>query len=108
MNPLCRVDDLADFEGRALTVDGIELAVLRTPEGIQAWRNVCPHQGRSLHFGPDQFLFTPVGLLVCPHHGACFDPQTGDCTEGPCKGASLTPVALRIEDGAVYLVESMV
>jgi nitrite reductase/ring-hydroxylating ferredoxin subunit len=107
MNPLCTVDELAEFGGRALTVDGVELAVLRTPSGVQAWRNVCPHQGRSLHFGPDQFLFTPAGLLVCPHHGACFDLKTGSCTEGPCKGASLTPVALRIENGQVWLSEPL-
>lgn len=106
MSALCSVDELAEFAGLALTVDGVELAVIRTPDGVQAWRNVCPHQGRSLHFGPDQFLFTPAGLLVCPHHGACFDPRTGTCTEGPCKGASLTPVALRLENGQVWLAES--
>lgn len=107
MNPLCGVDDLVEFGGRSLTIDGVELAVLRTPAGVQAWRNVCPHQARSLHFAPDQFLFTPTGLLVCPHHGACFDPLTGACTDGPCRGASLTPVSLRIEDGQVWLAESL-
>lgn len=107
MKTLCHLDELPELGGRALTVDGVELAILQTPAGVQGWRNVCPHQGRSLNFAPDQFLFTPAGLLVCPHHGACFDPLTGDCTEGPCKGSSLTPVALKIEKDQVWLAEDL-
>lgn len=105
MSALCRLEELASFAGRAVTVDGAELAILRLPTGVRGWRNVCPHQGRGLNLGPDEFLFTPAGLLVCPHHGASFDPLSGVCTDGPCKGSSLTPVALRIEDGVVWLAE---
>jgi len=38
---------------------------------------------------------------MCGKHGALFELGTGQCLEGPCKGRSLTPVALTIIDGEV-------
>lgn len=72
---------------------------------ILAYHNVCPHQGRNLNYAPDRFLFDPRGQLVCPHHGALFDVSSGICLQGPCQGAALRKVAVRIEDGNVLLTE---
>jgi nitrite reductase/ring-hydroxylating ferredoxin subunit len=106
MNRLCDLDSLPEHGAREFSAGQGDLFLVRTPAGVNAYRNVCPHQGRSMNFAPGEFLFTPDGLLVCPHHGARFDPLTGECTDGPCKGASLSPLAVRIEDGAVWLPES--
>jgi len=72
---------------------------------ILAYHNVCPHQGRSLNYAPDRFLFDPNGQLVCPHHGALFDIRSGICLQGPCKGAALGKVAVSVEDGQVVLAD---
>lgn len=104
MTRLCETGDLADGSAREGAAADERFVVVRVEGRLHAWRNVCPHQGRSLDFAPDQFLFTPGGLLVCPHHGACFDPGSGVCTDGPCKGASLTAVDVEERDGAAWLV----
>jgi nitrite reductase/ring-hydroxylating ferredoxin subunit len=72
---------------------------------ILAYHNVCPHQGRSLNYAPDRFLFDPNGQMVCPHHGALFDIRSGICLQGPCQGAALRKVAVHIEQGNVLLTD---
>lgn len=70
---------------------------------IVAYHNVCPHQGRNLNYAPDRFLFDPAGRLVCPHHGALFEVEGGHCVQGPCQGAALRSVQVRVADGLVML-----
>lgn len=79
------------------------LVLFRRAGEIVAYHNVCPHQGRNLNFAPDRFLFDPSGKLVCPHHGAMFDIGNGLCVQGPCQGATLRKVGVRVADGAVVL-----
>lgn len=105
MKKLCEVDEIAMGTGREFRSAQGFLAVFRSSDSVNAWLNVCPHQARSLNFAPDEFLFNGDGRLVCPHHGAEFDLGSGTCLEGPCKGASLTPAPVVIEEGAVWLRE---
>jgi len=71
-----------------------------------AYVNRCPHAGTELDWQPGEF-FEEAGLyLVCSTHGALFEPQTGRCIAGPCRGASLVRVALREEDGQVILADN--
>jgi nitrite reductase/ring-hydroxylating ferredoxin subunit len=111
MSPkLCRVADLPDDNGLERQVPGPQgnrrLVLFRTPIGIRAYLNVCPHQGRSLDFAPGEFLLGERGELICPHHGACFELAEGTCLSGPCQGDHLTAVPVRVEDGMVYLDET--
>jgi hypothetical protein len=43
--------------------------------------------------------------LVCTKHGATFETATGDCTYGPCEGATIEEIDVTVEDGVVYLTE---
>jgi len=70
---------------------------------VRAFLNVCPHQGRPLNLAPDRFLFTPEGSLMCPHHGACFRIENGECIDGPCKGSMLRKVEVKQLDDMVCL-----
>ena len=47
-----------------------------TADGIVAWLNVCPHQGRRLDYVPGKFLIDK-GRLVCAAHGATFRLEDG-------------------------------
>lgn len=78
-----------------LAVDGedVSLIVTRVAGRVQAFHNICPHAGRRLDWAPGAFLIDQ-GRLVCAAHGASFDMASGLCVAGPCKGASLTAVAL--------------
>ena len=91
---LCEMGELEPGQGREFTVQGHHVMLLGTHKGVRAYRNSCPHQGRSLTFAPNEFLFSSKGLLVCPHHGASFETVTGLCTDGPCKGGSLQGLEL--------------
>jgi nitrite reductase/ring-hydroxylating ferredoxin subunit len=69
-----------------------------------AFENCCPHRGTELDWQPGE-VFDPEGLyLVCATHGALFEPDSGRCVAGPCKGAELAKVPLTLRDG--YVVAS--
>ena len=71
---------------------------------VRAFVNRCPHMGTELDWQPGEF-FEESGLyLVCATHGALFQPATGLCVAGPCKGASLEALRTREENGRVLLL----
>ena len=72
---------------------------------VRAWVNLCPHRAQPLDLG-DGRVFNSLGEIECHAHGARFDPSTGVCIAGPCPGASLQPLAIREQDGAMVLDES--
>ena len=78
-------------------VDGeLQSIILRRHAGqVQAWLNICPHAGRRLDYAPGKFLLDQ-GHLVCAAHGASFELGQGRCVAGPCRGASLVPLAVAI------------
>ena len=104
---LCALSDVPESGGLALTVQTPEgpreLVLFRIDDSLRAYLNVCPHMGRNLDFAPGEFLFTPRGELICPHHGACFDLENGRCVEGPCRGDALTMVGVEVREGVVHL-----
>lgn len=110
MHALCQMEDLSPGQGcvaEAAGRDGpLRLVLFLTPAGVRAYRNQCPHQGRSLDFAPGEFLLDADQQLVCPHHGATFELQHGLCLAGPCRGEALIPVAVEVHDGAVWLAGS--
>jgi nitrite reductase/ring-hydroxylating ferredoxin subunit len=59
----------------------------------------------ELDWQPGEF-FEDSGLyLVCSTHGAIFEPSTGLCVAGPCRGARLEAIAVEERDGLVQLVD---
>jgi nitrite reductase/ring-hydroxylating ferredoxin subunit len=71
---------------------------------VRGYVNRCPHMGTELDWQPGEF-FEEGGLyLVCSTHGAIFEPGTGYCVAGPCRGASLEPLQVREQDGRVLLL----
>jgi nitrite reductase/ring-hydroxylating ferredoxin subunit len=69
-----------------------------------AYVNQCPHAGTELDWQPGEF-FDIAGLyLVCATHGALFEPDSGVCVAGPCRGASLRRLEVREADGEIVLV----
>ena len=78
--------------------------VVRHSGKVCAFVNRCPHLGTELDWQPGEF-FEESGLyLVCSTHGALFQPATGFCVAGPCRGASLEPLQVREHGGEVFLL----
>lgn len=72
---------------------------------VRAYVNRCPHLGVELDWQPGEF-FEESGLyFICSTHGAIFEPASGLCIAGPCRGASLQPIAVVEREGQVFLRE---
>ena len=71
---------------------------------VRAFVNRCPHRGTELDWQPGEF-FEETGLyLVCATHGALFEPASGLCVAGPCRGGLLERLRIREVDGRVLLL----
>ena len=87
-----------------LRLDGVErdAFAVRWRGVARAYVNACRHQSLTLDFGDAHFLDDSADALVCVHHGARYQPDTGICFSGPCTGARLTVLALMERDGELW------
>ena len=109
---LCRVDEIAEPGGRSVAMAGddgavVDVVVVCWRGLVRAYRNACPHVGTPLETLPDRFFTRAGNHLLCTTHGARFDPGSGLCVAGPCLGARLPPVAIRVDGGDVVLAEAL-
>ena len=104
---LCRLDEIADGAARGFELgqgtERLDLFLYRRGTEVVAYVNECPHAGTPLDLLPDQFLAADRRHFQCHTHGAMFRIDDGMCVLGPCLGRALTPVAVRIEDGALLI-----
>jgi len=102
---LLNVADLPDHGGKeVIFAEGrlrTSIFVQKTGDAIAVFLNHCPHAGTPLNMLGDRFLDMRGKNILCRTHGAIFDRTSGECIGGPCKGRYLTPIAYRIENGAV-------
>ena len=80
--------------------------VIRAYGKASAFVNQCPHAGTELDWNPGEFFDFAGVYLVCSTHGAIFEPNSGLCVAGPCRGASLEPLAVSEQGGQVFLLEN--
>jgi nitrite reductase/ring-hydroxylating ferredoxin subunit len=81
--------------------------VVRRGDAVRAYVNHCPHAGFPLNWQADAFLAPDAPLILCVMHGALFDIDSGACVAGPCAGAALRPLPVRVADGWVWLEEGV-
>lgn len=106
---LCPLAEIADPGARGpfpLTVDGRpeQVFVVRMNGRVTAFVDRCPHARAPLEMAPDQFLDLSCSEILCSMHGARFDPASGRCLLGPCRGRSLQRIEVAIRDGMVVAV----
>ena len=107
---VCREDELVSGVVRTAELghdaDGkpIQAMVLRDESGaIVAYRNLCRHLPVPLDGGTGELLSDDGMHLVCGTHGAIYRVGDGYCVEGPCEGMALQPLAIRQNDGDLYV-----
>jgi nitrite reductase/ring-hydroxylating ferredoxin subunit len=72
---------------------------------VYAYLNQCAHVPVELDWVEGEF-FEGTGLyLVCATHGATYEPDTGHCVMGPCKGRRLTALEVTERDGGIFLMD---
>lgn len=76
---------------------------VRYDGAARAFVNRCPHLGTELDWQPGEF-FAESGLyLICSTHGAVFEPSTGLCVAGPCRGSRLQSIAVEEREGRILI-----
>ena len=107
---VCRSEALVDRgEGMRFEVDQggtpHPAFAIRFEGRVHAYRNRCAHVAVELDWQPGRFFDADGMVLLCSTHGALYDPASGGCLGGPCRGGGLIPVAVEEIDGAVVLTE---
>lgn len=106
LHPLCNSGDLTDG-GLAVPFDVVHAGLtcrafaIRFQGSAHAYLNRCTHVAMELDWQPNRFFDDSGRWLLCSTHGAAYDPGTGDCRGGPCRGG-LVPVPLVEHEGVVY------
>ena len=107
---ICKSGDLADA-GKGIrfhvnAVGGGERGFAVRYGGIvHAFLNQCPHAFTELDWNPGEFFDDTALYLICSTHGALFEPGSGLCVAGPCRGARLSKLPVCERDGEVFLLD---
>ena len=75
---VCRVADLAEGEGKTVSVGGKLVALFRVGDQVHAIDDVCPHMGASLAGG-----YVEDGIVTCPWHAWRFGIHDGRWCDNP-------------------------
>lgn len=91
-----RLEDIPIGEGRAMAMDGQQIAVFRLRNGtVRALSAVCPHLGGPLADG-----IIDNRIVICPLHNRTYDLDSG--VETSIGGPSVVCYAVSIDpDGEV-------
>ena len=87
--------DLPEGSMRACQVEGREILVCRTKDGIFALDNICTHAYARLNEGRLRGT-----RLICPLHGASFDVRDGRALGPPATRGLATHCVRVVGDGA--------
>jgi nitrite reductase (NADH) small subunit len=87
---------LADNASLCVEVGGTKVGLFRTPEGLFAINNVCPHRGAPLNDG-----FVHNGAVTCPWHQWDFKLNDGTCVNVPNVRIAAYPAEER--DGTIWV-----
>lgn len=94
-HPLFPASELAEGKMKDAVVDGHDVVVCRTKDGLHALDNICTHAYAKMHEGRLRGV-----RLICPLHGASFDCRTGAVLGAPAT-VPLKKHAVREVDGLI-------
>ncbi len=104
--PLCNATDLLEG-GLAVPFDVVYAGqtcrafAIRFEGKAQAYLNRCSHVAMELDFQPNRVFDDSGQWLLCATHGAVYNPESGECAGGPCRGG-LIKIALSETNGVVH------
>jgi nitrite reductase/ring-hydroxylating ferredoxin subunit len=91
LHALCNSGDLKN-SGLAVSFDvtygdqACRAFVVRHEGVAHAYLNRCAHVAMEMDWQPDRFFDDTGRWLLCSTHGAVYEPSTGACRGGPCRG----------------------
>ena len=93
----CALDEIADDEALAVTLDGIDVGVARDGDDVYALQDLCSHQAVALTDGEVENC-----QIECFLHGSMFDLRSGKPT-GPPATEPVSTFPVEVRDGDVYV-----
>jgi nitrite reductase/ring-hydroxylating ferredoxin subunit len=107
---ICASEALADGERGVRFEVGLDTLArpafaVRFRGRIYAYLNECRHQATELDWNHGEFFDATRLYLICASHGAVYEPESGRCVLGPCRGARLQSVAVIERDGKIFCNE---
>ncbi len=110
---ICRTFEIDDNDARGFILrkaagadgEGASWPIIISRKGSNyfGFEDACPHQGLTLGAGGGEVMDNEGNFLVCRHHGAQFDLDSGTCFSGPCQGKTLASVKVVVDDGDVCI-----
>jgi len=92
----CNIDEIKEWKGKRVVVDGIEIALFKAEGKVYAISNVCPHNHFSmLHEGEFKDC-----VVTCPMHGYSYDVRTGISVNASGK---VRTYGTEVRDGKVFV-----
>jgi nitrite reductase/ring-hydroxylating ferredoxin subunit len=88
-----------NWQGRAAAA-----FVIRFHGKVVGYLNRCAHVPVELDWQAGDFFDISKSYLVCATHGAWYEPLSGLCRGGPCKGRSLQALVVEEAEQQVYLL----
>ena len=76
---------------------------VRSVKGVASFVNQCAHLALELDWSLGEFFDADGQNLVCATHGALYNPMTGACVGGPCRGRPLQALRILESDDCIYL-----
>ncbi|WP_312907287.1 Rieske (2Fe-2S) protein [Natronosalvus caseinilyticus] len=82
-----------------------EAILVPCEDGVEGWINRCMHEPQRLDVGRGVAMRDEE--IICPRHGSMYDACSGACDNGEAAGTRLVGVDVSVEDGRVYLTDSI-
>lgn len=100
---VCKMEAIPEGDSRGVTVNGVNLLLVKKYGTCYLYHNRCPHQGLPLDWEEHQFLDNDGAHIRCANHGALFTLDNGECIAGPCRGAALRVLFYTEQDGNIMI-----
>ena len=94
---IARVQDIPQGKTLCVTLNGAEVLLCHTAEGIFAVDNTCTHAAARMSEGRLRGC-----RILCPLHGAAFDVRDGSVLSKPAR-EPLRSYPVKVENGMVFL-----
>ena len=104
MIQLCSKDEISEGYAKGFLIGERNIFAVKKNNIIYVYENKCPHLNIELEWLEDQFLDSEKEYILCSTHGALFKIEDGLCFSGPCKGQTLTPIRIKIDNDWVFIL----